>query len=363
MSITWSPPSDTGGAFVDKYDVQTSLNSGFNPVLYEDGGYVGNRRVDHSASPATRYYVRVRAHNSAGYGAFSVATSFVTPGGPPSAPLRLAQSSRTSDGGILGWAASSPNGASSVTYTVQLSLSTLFVTIAQTYSGLSATNVAVTGLQAGRTYYARVRATSANGTSSWGAYIAFVTLPATTYVDDGSFADHLDHLASAVADKLLHLGAYWYGVAGTNADVVPTNTITYVVMNQAMSGEHTRGPDAPTLSGLGTSQTVTINYPGTYQIDFGFAWDRGAAQGRGVQTIYVNNAWRLPADTQKRGRSFNVDLTLEGTSDTESVSSHTVHLDQGDVVGFSVYQDTGATVSSTSTAPAKVWARVTMVGF
>lgn len=74
--VSWPTPSDTGGASITNYEIQRSADSSFT-----DPTTVTTSTSPTSLSgllPGTTYYVRVRAVNSAGAGAWSSTSLFTT---------------------------------------------------------------------------------------------------------------------------------------------------------------------------------------------------------------------------------------------------------------------------------------------
>jgi hypothetical protein len=116
VKLTWKAPANNGGATVDKYAVQRSAN-----------GTTGWGNVAFPTSPSynvgalangTKYYFRVLAHNSVGWGAASSAVA-ATPRTVPSAPLSPVAT--PSNGSVkLTWKAPTSNGgAAIIRYAVQ----------------------------------------------------------------------------------------------------------------------------------------------------------------------------------------------------------------------------------------------------
>lgn len=78
--VSYAPPSDNGGATVTGYDVQRSTSAGFTTGLATTS-VTGLSCTFSGLSPGVTYYVRVRAKNSAGAGAWSDGTPFHVPTG------------------------------------------------------------------------------------------------------------------------------------------------------------------------------------------------------------------------------------------------------------------------------------------
>jgi len=76
-TVSWSAPSDTGGSAITGYDVQRATDSGFstNVVTVSDNA---SPNVLTSLTPNTPYWVRVRAKNAQGAGAWSASRQFTT---------------------------------------------------------------------------------------------------------------------------------------------------------------------------------------------------------------------------------------------------------------------------------------------
>jgi hypothetical protein len=129
-------------------------------------------------APNTAYFWRVRGVSGTSNGAFSAAGRFTT------APLPAvpALSSPAADtvgvplSGNLAWTAS----AGAATYRVQLSTDSTFATALVNDSTLTATTRAFASLANSTTYYWRVNAKGAGGTSAYSPTRRFVTVPPTS---------------------------------------------------------------------------------------------------------------------------------------------------------------------------------------
>gem|GEM_PF-989756 len=121
-------------------------------------------------SSGTTYYYRVRADNGWGPSTNSAAQSALT---IPSAPGMSAADQLTATTFRANWQAST--GASS--YRLDVSTSSAFSTMVSGYSDLtvSGTTTVVSGLTANTTYYYRVRASNATGSSSNSSYSSALT--------------------------------------------------------------------------------------------------------------------------------------------------------------------------------------------
>jgi len=128
-----------------------------------DVGNVVSRSVS-GLNAGVTYYYRVRAYNAGGTSGNSGTISVTTTVSPPPAPTANAASGVTSSGFTANW--SSASGATG--YRLDVSTSSAFSSYVVGYQNLDVGNVvsrSVSGLNAGVTYYYRVRAYNAGGTS------------------------------------------------------------------------------------------------------------------------------------------------------------------------------------------------------
>ncbi|MBL7851126.1 MAG: fibronectin type III domain-containing protein [Cyclobacteriaceae bacterium] len=154
---SWNPiPGATG------YLLYVSTNASFSPCI---SGYNGTAETTTSRTvgglqPNATYYYRVKATAGAQTSAESNTVSILT---LPSAPTSLSASSITSSSFLASWA---PDV--SVTYRLDVSSDSQFGTLISGYNNLtiSANSHTVTGLNLKTTYYFRVRAVNASGTSA-----------------------------------------------------------------------------------------------------------------------------------------------------------------------------------------------------
>ena len=165
--------SSVVGATSYRLDVSTSITfstylSGYQNI---DLSSVISRNVS-GLSAGTNYYYRVRAHNSAGTSGNSNVVSVTT---VPAAPTASAATNVTTSSLTAHW--SSVKGATS--YKLDVSTGSTFSSYLTGYQNLdvgSVTSRSVSGLNAGRTYYYRVRAHDSGGTSVNSNVISVMTL-------------------------------------------------------------------------------------------------------------------------------------------------------------------------------------------
>jgi predicted phage tail protein len=149
------------------YRLDVSTDSGFGTYVtgYQDLAVSGTSQAVSGLTASTTYYYRVRAVNAAGTSGNSntITVTTSTAPTPPAAPVATAGTSVTTTGFQANWNASS--GATS--YRLDVSTSSGFGTYVTGYQDLTVAGLsqAVSGLTASTTYYYRVRAVNAAGTS------------------------------------------------------------------------------------------------------------------------------------------------------------------------------------------------------
>jgi hypothetical protein len=175
ITVTYAAPADNGGASITGYDLQIDDVSNFaSPTTAAD---TASPYVFGSLSPGKTYYVRVRAKNSQGAGAYSGTRTIATAATVPGAPATPTFSAITPVAASVSYAAPSSTGGSAITgYDINYARDTAYtlnsVTVADTASPL-----AISGLLPGTNYYVRVRAKNAVGVGAWSANGTFKTLP------------------------------------------------------------------------------------------------------------------------------------------------------------------------------------------
>jgi hypothetical protein len=150
------------------YDVQAATNSSFAPqvVVAGQSGLTGTSYLVLGLDSTATYYWRVRVSNVAGTSAWSTSWFITTNGVPPAIPILTSPANGELNSGVspsLNWNASS----GSTDYTVQVSPFKDFRYLRYNQNGLASTNFTAAGLDSMTTYYWRVSATNASGTSDW----------------------------------------------------------------------------------------------------------------------------------------------------------------------------------------------------
>ncbi len=171
-TLSWN--ASTGAT---SYTLQVSTSSDFSTLVLNQTGIVGTSYAASSLLNNTTYYWRVNATNAGGTSAWSSVWSFTTIVAAPLAPtLALPANGATGVAAspTLSWNISS--GATS--YALQVSTSSDFSTLVLNQTGIGSTSYAVSSLLNNTTYYWRVNATNAGGTSAWSSVWSFTTVVA-----------------------------------------------------------------------------------------------------------------------------------------------------------------------------------------
>ncbi len=166
INLSWTAPSNTGGAAITGYRVEVSSNGTDNWTdLVANSAATTYAHTGLSAG-VTRHY-RVRAINSVGAGNPSnVATATTTALTAPGAPTGLTATAAGRTIINLSWTAPTESGGAAITgYRVEVSPTGTGDTWADLVANSTTTTYAHTGLSANTTRYYRVRALNAVGAS------------------------------------------------------------------------------------------------------------------------------------------------------------------------------------------------------
>jgi subtilase family serine protease len=183
FNATWNATSGVSGYRLDVAtdNAFTSFVSGFNN---KDVGNVLNYSVT-GLTLGTTYYYRLRAYNTAGASPNSNTITVKTLVNPPTTPVATAATSITQISFSANWSATS--GATG--YYLDVSTSNTFDSFVTGYNNKDVGNVltaSVTGLNAGTTYYYRLRSNGPGGTSANSNTITVVTTPPAPVAKDAT---------------------------------------------------------------------------------------------------------------------------------------------------------------------------------
>ncbi|MFA6457721.1 MAG: Ig-like domain-containing protein, partial [Bacteroidota bacterium] len=240
--------NDVSGA--DTYRLQVSTSNTFASTLYNDSTLTNSSQSVNGLAVGTTYFWRVNAKNLAGTSAYSVIRSFTTIV-VPAVPTLFAPADAATNQSInpnLIW--NSVPGAA--TYRLEVSTSNTFATTVHNDSTIASTSKQVTGLAIGTTYFWRVNAKNAAGTSAYSATRSFTTivLPAAPVL-----VSPLDASVNQSATPTLIWNAVT-GAASYRVQVSTSNTFATTVYNDS-----TRTSTSQQITGLtiGTTYFWRVN--------------------------------------------------------------------------------------------------------
>ncbi len=195
------------------YRIQLSKTADFSTTVLDDSTLIGNSKTIGPLANGTAYYWRVNAKNAGGTSPWSEIRSFTTIPSAADAPALTSPADKTTDQPLsLQFSWSSVTGAK--TYRIQLSTAADLSSPVLDDSILTVNSKTIGSLANNTTYYWRVNAKNAGGTSPWSEIRSFSTLPALPGVvtllspeDDSIIATDSIRLIwgkpSGIADKYL----------------------------------------------------------------------------------------------------------------------------------------------------------------
>jgi hypothetical protein len=185
VALLWTAPASNGGSAITGYRVQVATSSGGS---YSDAAGCPTNSTATSCtatglSNGTPYFFKVAAINAAGTGAYSSASSGVTPMTVPGVTTGVTGAAGNAQV-ALSWTAPASNGGSAITgYQVQVATSSggTYTNAAGCPTNLTTTACTATGLTNGTQYFFKVAAINAAGTGVFSTTSSGVT--------PGSFTD------------------------------------------------------------------------------------------------------------------------------------------------------------------------------
>jgi len=311
INLAWSDNSTDETNFV----LQRSLtsNSGFTTIATLPANTT--TYVNSGLSGSTTYYYKVQATNSAGGSTWSNTANATTTAGPPNAPSNLTAAASGSSVINLAW---TDNSTDETGFVLQRSLTSGsgFTTIATLPA--NTTTYVNSGLTGSTTYYYRVQATNAAGSSAWSNTANATTtgvlpnapsnLTATasgSSVINLAWTDNSTNETNFVLQRSLSENSGFTSIA-----TLPANTTTYV--NSGLTGSTTYYYRVQATNAAGSSAwSNTANATTTGGLPA--APSNLVAKSVGCRTILLT--W---VDNSSNETSFQLSrsLTLNGTYTT-----------------------------------------------
>jgi len=178
ITVSWN--AVTAIPAVTNYTIEWSANGSSGWAEIAESPTASTSVANASLSTYTTYYYRIKANNPMGSGDYSGNASATTDGVIPNVPTGLAVAV-SSPNLVISWNAGAGGNPAVYTYTVQRSTSS-----GGTYSdlsgavGISATSATDSTVSMGTTYYYKVKATNAFGSSAYTTY-ASGSVPTPTW--------------------------------------------------------------------------------------------------------------------------------------------------------------------------------------
>lgn len=214
LTLTWSSPT---GA--ETFGVAVSTAATFASTVTLQDGLTAPQKALSGLTNAKAYYWRANAGNGDGTSAWAGAWSFTTVVATPALSAPRPNITNQLLALTLTWA----TAVGATSYGIQASSVNTFASTVYSGAGLTAHSQALAGLTKGSSYYWRVNAADANGTSAWVTAWRFYTIPkAGIYHRDSlAWVNWLkDPLPGVKLKDSVRSAAAWDTLAGTDDTVI-----------------------------------------------------------------------------------------------------------------------------------------------
>jgi hypothetical protein len=297
INLSWTAVTPPTNCTISSYSVFRSTTSGFTPSSSNQVGTVttGTTFSNTGLTASTTYYFKVEAVDASGASAASAQASATTSAASscttvPSAPAGLTATAVSSSGINLSWTAvTPPTNCTISSYSVFRSTTSGFTPSSSNQIGTvtSGTTFSDTGLTASTTYYYKVEAVDAAGSSAASAQAS-----ATTSASSGGFACHI---AYSITNQ-------WSG--GFQTAITINNTGTTGITNWTLTWSFANGQTITQLwngteTQSGSNVTVTnLSYNGTIAAG-------GNYNGMGFTGTWNNTTNAVPTSFAVNGTTCN----------------------------------------------------------
>jgi len=208
INVSWSAVTPPANCSMSSYNVYRSTTNGFTPSSSNQvGSTSGTTFTDTGLTASTTYYYKVEAVDAAGSSAASAQASATTPSGggctaAPSAPSGLTATAASSSSINLSWGAVTPPSNCSISsYTVYRSTTNGFTPSSSNQVGsTSGTTFTDTGLTASTTYYYKVEAVDAAGSSAASAQASATTQSGSSGINTSAWYEVINKTSGLCMD-------------------------------------------------------------------------------------------------------------------------------------------------------------------
>ena len=260
-TLTWS-----GVAGAATYHVQMSTNNTFTTILIEDSTLTVATKALSGLANGMQYYWRVQAKNAGGLCTWTSPWSFTTIIAAPQAPTLTAPVNGATEQTLtpaLTWSMVSD----AAVYHVQVSTVSTFASVLAEDSSLTSASKTLGGLTKSTTYYWRVQAKNAGGSSIWSSVFSFTTSSLIwTSENTGIIFPSITALAVSGSNVFAATGAY---SGGGSVFLSKDNGTTW---NEKKTGLPASGT-VNTFAVIGTNVFAGMNGGGVFiSTDSGTTW-------------------------------------------------------------------------------------------